>query len=179
MDYQQIETINTEITRTNIQGNPYAEVKERVRGFRKLYPEGFITTEIISDNGERVVMSASCGYYDEKGEPHVLGVGIASEKANSSFINKTSHYENCQTSAIGRAIGFLGIGIDAIASAEELYNAKINQMASAEKVVELKNVLNEEQAEKTMKKFGISRLEAMPETEIDKVIERAKQIKKS
>ena len=175
MEYKQIEAINTEITRTDINGKPYAEVKERVRGFRKLYPDGFIVTEIVSDDGERVVIKAECGFYDERGEARILGTGIASEKANSSFINKTSHYENCETSAVGRALGFFGIGIDAIASAEELYNAKLNQMASAEKVVELKGLLTEEQKQKTLKAYNISKLEAMPEMEIDRVIERAKQ----
>ena len=57
-----------------------------------------------------------------------MATGLAQEKENSSFINKTSFVENCETSAWGRALGNLGIGIDtAVASAEEVKNAILNQ----------------------------------------------------
>ena len=50
------------------------------------------------------------------------------EKESTSYINKTSYIENCETSAVGRALGFMGIGIDAsMASAEELVNALVGQ----------------------------------------------------
>ena len=53
---------------------------------------------------------------------------MAYEKEGSTFINKTSYIENCETSAWGRALGNLGIGIDtSIASAEEVQNAVLNQ----------------------------------------------------
>ena len=59
---------------------------------------------------------------------NVLATGHASEKDGSSFINKTSALENAETSAVGRALGILGIGIDSsIASAEEVGNAVKNQ----------------------------------------------------
>jgi len=52
---------------------------------------------------------------------------------SSSYINKTSHIENCETSAVGRALGFLGIGIDtSIASADEVINAVNNQPEKTE-----------------------------------------------
>ena len=53
-----------------------------------------------------------------------MSTGIAYEVEGSSFINKTSFIENCETSAIGRALGNLGIGIDtSVASYEEVANA--------------------------------------------------------
>jgi hypothetical protein len=58
----------------------------------------------------------------------VLGTGTAYEKESSSFINKTSYIENCETSAVGRALGMCGFGIDvSVASAEEVQNAINNQ----------------------------------------------------
>jgi hypothetical protein len=42
----------------------------------------------------------------------LIATGTAYEKESSSFINKTSFIENCETSAWGRALGNLGIGID-------------------------------------------------------------------
>jgi len=63
---------------------------------------------------------------DEHGR--VLATGHAFEKKASTFINQTSYIENCETSAVGRALGILGIGVDtAIASAEEVATAQANQ----------------------------------------------------
>jgi len=66
--------------------------------------------------------------YDEK--DRCVAQGLAEEKADSSFINRTSYVENCETSAWGRALANLGIGIGAditICSAEEVAEAIINQ----------------------------------------------------
>ena len=63
---------------------------------------------------------------DEKGR--AIADGMAEEEKGSSFINKTSYVENCQTSAWGRALGNFGIGLDtAVASADEVKNAIRNQ----------------------------------------------------
>lgn len=67
---------------------------------------------------------------DENGK--ILGTGLAYEKETSSYINKTSYIENCETSAVGRALAMLGIGTDAsMCSAEELVNAIKNQSNDA------------------------------------------------
>ena len=96
----------------------------RVVAFRKLFPMGCITTDIVSLENGVVVMKATV--MDELGT--VLGTGYAYEKETSSFINKTSYIENCETSAVGRALAMVGIGTDAsMCSAEELVNAINNQ----------------------------------------------------
>ena len=127
MNYQDIEKVNGEIVKIDYKGKNYAMVPERVTAFRKLYPEGFIRTDIvtISDDGSVVIMQARAGYYNEQGQEVVLGTGFAREKESANYINKTSHIENCETSAVGRALGFLSLGIDGggICSAEELVNA--------------------------------------------------------
>ena len=57
--------------------------------------------------------------YDELGR--ILATGHALEKESASYINQTSYIENCETSAIGRCLGIIGIGLtDAVASAEEI-----------------------------------------------------------
>ena len=124
MKYEDLEKVNSEMLSTNIKGKDYVEVNQRIKAFRKLYPEGSIRTNIIRlDNGV-VVMSATIT--DKEG--HVLGEGTAYEKEDSSFINKTSYIENCETSAVGRALGMLGLGVDtSVASAEEVQNAINNQ----------------------------------------------------
>lgn len=126
--YYDIKNVNEKMHFTTVQKKPYAEVPQRVQGFRMLYPEGYIITEILSLEDGVCVIRATAGYYTVSGEKMVLGTGTAYEKEGSSFINKTSYIENCETSAVGRALGFLGIGSEtSIASAEEVTNAINNQ----------------------------------------------------
>lgn len=128
--YERIAEVNKDIKYKPIHGKNYAEVAQRVQGFRKLYPEGFIETNIISlDNGV-VYMKAEAGYHGNDGHRFVLATGYAFERQDASMLNKTSFIENCETSAIGRALGFIGIGTeDTIASREELEHAIETQEA--------------------------------------------------
>lgn len=126
--YEQIQKANQGLDSIDLKGKDYVMVPQRVRAFRMLFPEGFITTKILNNENGVVVMQSEVGYYD--GERKViLSTGLACEKESSSYINKTSLYENAETSAVGRALGFLALGIDGggICSAEELVNAVNNQ----------------------------------------------------
>lgn len=129
MNYQDIARVNSEIQMLNLKGKDYAMVPERVTAFRKLYPEGFITTEILSHDGTTVTMQARVGYIREDGSRVILGTGLAQEIKGKGMVNSTSYIENCETSAVGRALGFLGLGINGggICSAEELANAVVAQ----------------------------------------------------
>ena len=103
----------------DIHGRPYVEVKERVMHFHDKYPDGKIETEIFNLEMERVIMRATVT--PDSKHPERFFTGTAYEVKGEGNINKTSYIENCETSAVGRALGFLGIGIDgAIASAEEM-----------------------------------------------------------
>lgn len=102
----------------NIQGKEYVTVNERVKEFHKLYPQGCIKTEVINQTENSVTMMA---FVYPEGLSGRFFTGIAHEVQDNGYINKTSHFENCETSAVGRALGFLGIGIDtSIASADEV-----------------------------------------------------------
>ncbi len=117
------ETINT----TDIKGKVSAEVIQRIKAFRMVYPQGVIDTEMLSNENGICIFKARVGY-PEDGQFCTLGTGTAYEKEGSSFINKTSYIENCETSAVGRALGMAGFGIDtSLASAEEVQNAINNQ----------------------------------------------------
>ena len=113
-----------QITYSNIKGKPYAEVKERVKAFRRAFPDGQIMTYITNDDGDRCTVKAEVLVRDEDGTGYVIAVAHASEVRTASNVNKTSYIENCETSAVGRALGFAGFGIDAaIASADEVDHA--------------------------------------------------------
>jgi hypothetical protein len=135
MNFEDISRVNSEINMIDLKGKDYAMVPERVTAFRKLFPDGFIKTEIISHDGTTVVMQAIAGYYDN-GVPIILGSGLAQETKGYGMVNKTSYIENCETSAVGRALGMIGLGINGggICSAEELANAVTaqKQMKEAE-----------------------------------------------
>lgn len=107
-----------------IQGKDYIPVNERIKEFRKQHPTFSLVTELVEVNEKHALIKASV--LDDQGR--ILAQGTAFETAGSSFINKVSHVENAETSAWGRALGNLGIGIDAsIASADEVATAVLNQ----------------------------------------------------
>lgn len=141
-----------------IHGKDYVLVNSRIKEFRtnpkyddyglqtiKTLDEWFESTnkktgEIIQDNR----VEFKCIITNASGKP--ISEATARELKSSSFINQTSHIENCETSAVGRALGFLGIGIDtAIASAEEVQTAVVNQ------VKDNRTWLNETQLNATLK----------------------------
>lgn len=125
--YENIKQANESIITTDIKGKNYAEVNQRIKAFRMVYPTGYIVTELISNENGVCVFRAEVGYLDTD-KNVVLGTGTAYEKENSTFINKTSYIENCETSAVGRALGMAGFGIDtSVASYEEVQNAINNQ----------------------------------------------------
>lgn len=125
ISFEQIQKANAQIRTTNIKGKDYAEVNQRIKAFRMCYPEGFIRTQLLSVENGVCIMRAEVG----DGQ-NILGTGTAYEKETSSYINKTSYIENCETSAVGRALGMAGFGIDtSVASYEEVSNAIAQQEA--------------------------------------------------
>lgn len=122
--FDDIQKANEAIKTTDIKGKEYAEVNQRIKAFRMIYPCGTIYTKMKS-NVDGVCIFKAYIYDGDK----LLGTGSAYEKEDSSFINKTSYIENCETSAVGRALGMCGFGIDtSVASAEEVQNAMTNQL---------------------------------------------------
>lgn len=126
--YQMIAEANRVIETTDIKGKDYAEVNQRIKAFRMVFPDGFIRTELVKDEDGKCTMRAYVGYMRDDGIELTISTGTAYEKEGSTFINRTSYIENCETSAVGRALGLAGFGIDtSIASAEEVQNAQLNQ----------------------------------------------------
>ena len=113
-----------ELKGINIKGNEYILVKDRVLYFNENYPNGKIETELLSEiNSEMVVMKATIT--PDVDNPTRIFTGFSQATWGDGYINKTAAMENCETSAVGRALGMMGIGIiDSIASADEINKAQ-------------------------------------------------------
>ena len=124
---------NAKIKTTNIKGKQYAEVHERIKHFRgePNYASLGIYTEVLEWDKDKEEIVIRATIYDTKSDNgRILASGIAHERRDdkNSFVNKTSYVENAETSAIGRALACMGIGIeDAYASAFEVANAIAQQ----------------------------------------------------
>lgn len=128
----------------NIKGKEYITVNERLKHFRssKEYEGWSILEEITEINDKEGVFCVRI--YNKEGDP--ISIAHAQEYRDNTYINKTSFVENGFTSALGRALGYLGIGIDtSIASAQEMVNAVSNQAKDD------KPWLNEQQLRSTLK----------------------------
>lgn len=188
--YEDIRKVNAEIKMTDIgRGKEYAEVPQRVTAFRKLYPNGSLTSELVMyQDGVFVVKATACD-----GNGSVLGTGLAYEKEGSTFINRTSALENCETSAWGRclaACGIIGGGdetVGSIASAEEVMNAQKQQMKMSEdeKKKELKDLLTETDSDVPLflawceRKFQrkVPNVDILLDKELDEAIKEVKRKK--
>ena len=108
-----------------IHGKEYTTVVERINDFRndERFEGWSIETDIISSDIENCIIKAIIK--DSTGK--IVGTGLAHEVQGSTNINKTSHVENCETSAIGRALANIGKAGTEYASANEVSDAIINQ----------------------------------------------------
>lgn len=165
MTFEELQAANEQIRTTNIRGKEYAEVNQRIKVFRMLFPEGCIQTEIYSLENGVITMKATIR--DDNGR--LLSTGFAQEIEGASNINKTSYVENCETSAVGRALGMLGIGIDtSVASYEEVANAIEGQKTIDEVKVKALRGLAEEKGvdeETICKRFKVDSLEKLTEVQ--------------
>lgn len=108
----------------NIKGKEYVEVNERLIYFRDNYEGYSLTSEVLEKTETTILIKASV----INPEGVVIANGLAEEEKGSTFINKTSYVENCETSAWGRALANFGIGLTtSVASADEVQNAVANQ----------------------------------------------------
>lgn len=133
-----------ELKSINIKGKQYVEVNERLRYFRENYKDWSLESGVIEKTENSIIIKATI----KDNEGRVRATGLAEEVKGSTFINKTSYVENCETSAWGRALANLGIGIDtSVASFDEVANAIEQQKP---KVKKTKPTINDERFEEAL-----------------------------
>lgn len=130
--YDQIKSANERVETIELKGKRYAYVAARVQAFRELCPNGCISTDIdFREDSKGSFVVCKTTVFDESGQ--ILATGMAYEREGSNQVNRTSYIENCETSAVGRALGMLGLGSQtSMASAEEMANALFQQSKADE-----------------------------------------------
>ena len=121
----------------NIHGKEYKTVAKRVDEFRKKYESKMaIITSVVSIDEMTVVMKAEISDENQR----VIATGFAEENRQASMINKTSALENCETSAIGRALANFGLAGGEYASADEVASAIQKQDKSNQSRIDFQDV---------------------------------------
>lgn len=114
----------------DIKGKKYVQVADRVLYFNETYPNGSIFTKILSPIDSQIVVVEAQILPDAK-ELNRTFTGHSQATIGDGYINKTSALENAETSAVGRALAMMGIGvIESIASVDEIHKANYTLKAN-------------------------------------------------
>ncbi len=98
----------------------YVPVAERLERFYDRFPDGRVITQIVEHSSESGFVLVRAEVYRSPEDAQPAATGHAFEVRGESFVNKTSYVENCETSAVGRALALLGFEIKrGVASREE------------------------------------------------------------
>lgn len=117
----------------DIKGKSYVLVSDRVIYFNETYKNGTIVPELLSAPSDQMVVVKATVTPDAD-KPLRFFTGHSQAKWGDGFINKSSAMENAETSAVGRALAMMGIGVvDSIASGDELEKAKLAEANKAKK----------------------------------------------
>ena len=155
----------------NIHGKEYQTVAYRVGKFREQYGlDMALVTEIIYADDKVVRMKATIS--NDKG---VIATGHYEEYRASSNINKTSAWENAETSAIGRALASLGLNGTEFASADEVARA-ISGKPAAPAPAAMSPVKKEPLSENQVADFLAAIDSAADETELTKAYKAAYRV---
>ena len=142
---------NMNLPTIDLKGSKYTLVKDRIIYFNETYPNGSIVSELISHPEADMVVVKSTVIPDVSNPSRVF-VDYSQAKWGDCFVNKTSALENCSTSAVGRALAMMGIGvIDSVASVDEVNKAEASTPYEPNRTGDKSlNVLNQSQRKRIM-----------------------------
>lgn len=129
----------------------YEPVEERIKKFYAMHPEGSILTELHEHSDDFVKVVFMAVVFDGEGSP--IATGWAMEEQGKGMVNGTSHVENCETSAIGRALANMGLHGNKRPSREEMQ--KVDRAEAKPSSEEEKVAGDMKQALDAMKSKGV------------------------
>ena len=104
----------------------YETVEERLVKFWKEHPDGRIETALVESTLQRFIIKAAI--YRTEVDAQAWTTGFAEETVSTRGVNSTSALENCETSAIGRALANAGYASKGKRpSREEMSKVKANE----------------------------------------------------
>lgn len=108
----------------SIKGKKYVLVADRIIFFNSEYPNGCIQTQLITPfESDTIIIQATI--YPDMAHPERKFTAYSQAVKGDGYINKTSALENSETSAVGRALALMGIGvIESVASVDEIHKAR-------------------------------------------------------
>ena len=171
----------------DIKGKKYVLVSDRVTYFNETYPSGSINTDLVSEAASEMVIVKATVKPDADSTRSFTGYSQA--VIGDGMVNKTAALENAETSAVGRALGFMGIGvIESIASADEMSKAKVNgnystKFATAKQVEWIRstaamyaNLDTDEEIDAWVEKALTLKPESIPVYKVKDAVDKIKEI---
>ena len=154
----------------------YEPVASRLDRFLKAHPDARVITDLVHYLSDIAVFKCELWL-----EGEIIATGWAEEIRGQGNVNKTSHLENCETGAVGRALanaGMSGSDINKRPSREEM--GKVQRMQGDTTVTEFSNLASEKQQNmiravcKSLSKLPPSNLQAMTKREASAYIDALK-----
>lgn len=106
--------------------NDYEPVELRLGRFWSKYPDGRVLTDLLHNDGQTFIFR--CEVYTDRDDTRPAATGHATETVSNRGVNQTSALENCETSAVGRALADLNFAPKgARPSQEEMAKAQRGQ----------------------------------------------------
>ena len=154
----------------------YEPVASRLDRFLKAHPDARVITDLVHYLADIAVFKCELWLNDE-----IIATGWAEEIRGQGNVNRTSHVENCETGAVGRALanaGMSGSDINKRPSREEM--GKVVRMQGDTQITENGNVATDKQQNmiravcKSMGKVPPANLQAMTKREASAYIDTLK-----
>jgi hypothetical protein len=154
----------------------YEPVASRLDRFLKAHPDARVITDLVHYLADIAVFKCELWLNDE-----IIATGWAEEIRGQGNVNRTSHLENCETGAVGRALanaGMSGSDINKRPSREEM--GKVVRMQGDTQITESSNLASDKQQNmiravcKSMGKVPPTNLQAMTKREASAYIDSLK-----
>lgn len=163
----------------NIKGKEYVMVKDRILKFNEDFPNGCIQTEIITPfDSTRVIVRAIVTPDVENGQRQFVDYSQA--VIGEGLVNTTSALENASTSAVGRALAYMGIGVlEGVASADEIVKAENSGKPASEKQIEfVRNLLDQKgfTEEQVKVKYKVESVEKLTRDQASLIIDNLSKL---
>lgn len=158
----------TKLPTIKIKGKDYITVATRVAHFNQEYQNGRIKTTLLTPpDSNMVIIKAEITPDVDKPTRYFTGLSQAKWDDTHSPVNKAAAIENCETSAVGRALGFMGIGsTEDIRSADEMNKASYTDSCNMYQLDEINKLIKElgvqDKTEGYLEKAKVKKLEELP-----------------